>query len=76
MRVSVVEAGYGQSAAEIDAPLLAQIPLDPALREAADDGRPVLEASPDAEVTAAIRSLAEKVQARRASGICKALTVL
>jgi ATP-binding protein involved in chromosome partitioning len=70
-------AGGGEAlAAEIDAPLLAEIPLDPALREAADDGRPVIEASPDAEVTAAIRSLAEKVQARRAGGIRKALTVL
>ena len=55
---------------------MARIPLDPALREAADEGRPVLEASPDAEVTAAIRDLAERVQARRPAAIRKALTVL
>jgi len=70
-------AGGGEAlAAEIDAPLVAQIPLDPALREAADEGRTVLEASPDSEVSGAIRDLAEKVQARRAGGIRKALTVL
>jgi ATP-binding protein involved in chromosome partitioning len=70
-------AGGGEAlAAEIDAPLVARIPLDPALREAADEGRPVLEAAPDAEVSAAIRALAETVQSRRPAGIRKALTVL
>jgi ATP-binding protein involved in chromosome partitioning len=63
-------------AAEIDAPVLARIPFDPALREASDAGRPVLEAAPQAEVSAAIRDLAEAVQARRAGAIRKQLTVL
>ena len=49
-------------AAEIDAPVLARIPFDPALREAADAGRPVLEAAPAAEATEAIRGLAEAVK--------------
>jgi ATP-binding protein involved in chromosome partitioning len=70
-------AGGGEAlAAQIDAPLVAQIPLDPALREAADEGRPVLEAAPDSEASVAIRGLAERVQARRQGGIRKALTVL
>ena len=70
-------AGGGEAlAAEIDAPLLARIPFDPALREASDAGRPVLEADPDAEVSAAIRALAEEVVARRPGAIRKALTVL
>ncbi len=70
-------SGGGEAlAAEIDAPLVARIPLDPALREAADEGRPVLEAAPDADVSAAIRALAETVQSRRPAGIRKALTVL
>ena len=44
-------AGGGEAlAAEIDAPVLARIPFDPALREASDAGRPVLEAAPEAEV--------------------------
>ena len=63
-------------AAEIEAPVLARIPFDPALREASDAGCPVLEAAPDAEASSAIRSLAETVQARRPGGIRKALTVL
>jgi ATP-binding protein involved in chromosome partitioning len=70
-------AGGGDALArEIDAPVVARIPLDPALREAADEGRPVLEAAPEAEVSAAIRALAETVQSRRPGGIRKALTVL
>ena len=36
----------------------------------------MLEAAPDAEVSSAIRALAEAVQARRAGSIRKALTVL
>ena len=63
-------------AAEIDVPVLARIPFDPVLREASDAGRTVLEAAPDAEVSSAIRALAEAVQARRAGSIRKALTVL
>jgi ATP-binding protein involved in chromosome partitioning len=63
-------------AAEIDAPVLARIPFDPALREAADAGRPVLEAAPEAESSEAIRALAEAIQARRQGQIRKALTVL
>jgi ATP-binding protein involved in chromosome partitioning len=70
-------SGGGEAlAAEIDVPLLAKIPFDPALREAADAGCPVLEAAPDAEVSTAIRALAEAVQARRPGAIRKALTVL
>jgi ATP-binding protein involved in chromosome partitioning len=70
-------AGGGDAlAAEIDAPVLARIPFDPALREAADAGRPVLEAAPASEASEAIRSLAEAIQSRRQGQIRKALTVL
>ncbi len=70
-------AGGGDAlAAEIDAPVLARIPFDPALREASDAGQPVIEADPGAEASEAIRSLAEAVQARRQGQIRKALTVL
>jgi ATP-binding protein involved in chromosome partitioning len=70
-------AGGGEALArEIDVPLLARIPFDPALREASDAGRTVLEAAPEAEVSAAIRELAEAVQARRPGAIRKALNVL
>jgi ATP-binding protein involved in chromosome partitioning len=70
-------AGGGEAlAAEVDAPLLARIPFDPALREASDAGQPVLEAASESEASGAIRALAESVQARRQGQIRKALTVL
>src|SRR5207342_801065 len=59
--------GGGQALAdEIGVPLLARIPLDPIMREAADDGNTVFEVAPDSEVAAAISALAETVQASRA----------
>ena len=70
-------AGGGEAlAAEIDAPVLARIPFDPALREASDAGSPVLEAAPTSEASEAIRALAETIQSRRQGQIRKALTVL
>ena len=70
-------SGGGQAlAAEIDAPLLGKIPLDPALREAADAGTPITEAAPESEVALAIGAVADELRARRPHGIRKALTVL
>jgi Flp pilus assembly CpaE family ATPase len=46
------------------------------LREAADAGTPILEAAPDAEATAAIVALAERLQKTRRGSIRKPLTVL
>jgi ATP-binding protein involved in chromosome partitioning len=70
-------SGGGQALAdEIGVPLLARIPLDPVLREAADDGTTVLEVAPDSEVAHAILGLAESLAASRAGTIRKPLTVL
>jgi ATP-binding protein involved in chromosome partitioning len=70
-------SGGGQALAdEIGAPLLARIPLDPALREAADEGTPLLEIAPEAEASQAILALAKSVAASRAGTIRKPLTVL
>ena len=70
-------SGGGQALAdEIDAPLLARIPLDPVLREAADEGMTVFEVAPDSEAASAIAVLAETVAATRAGTIRKPLTVL
>jgi ATP-binding protein involved in chromosome partitioning len=70
-------SGGGQALAdEIDTQLLARIPLDPLLREAADEGSTVLEAAPDSEAAQAIVALAESVAASRAGTIRKPLTVL
>jgi ATP-binding protein involved in chromosome partitioning len=57
-------------AGEIGKPLLARIPLDPALREAADRGEPLVWERPDAESSIAIAELAEAIAAtRREAGI-------
>jgi ATP-binding protein involved in chromosome partitioning len=70
-------SGGGQALAdEIGVPLLARIPLDPVLRESADDGNPVLEVAPDSEAAQAILALAKSVAASRAGTIRKPLTVL
>ena len=70
-------SGGGQALAdEMGVPLLARIPLDPVMREAADDGCPVAEVAPDSEAAVAIGALAESVAASRAGTIRKPLTVL
>ena len=70
-------SGGGQALAdEIGVPLLAQIPLDPVLREAADEGTTALEVAPDSEAAQAILALAESLAATRAGTIRKPLTVL
>jgi len=70
-------SGGGQALAdEIGVPLLARIPLDPVLREAADDGSTVFEVAPDSEAAEAISALASSVAASRAGSIRKPLTVL
>jgi ATP-binding protein involved in chromosome partitioning len=70
-------SGGGQALAdEMGVQLLARIPLDPLLREAADDGTPVAEIAPQSEAALAIGALAESVAASRAGTIRKPLTVL
>jgi ATP-binding protein involved in chromosome partitioning len=70
-------SGGGQALAdEMGVPLLARIPLDPLMREAADDGAPVAEVAPGSEAAVAIAALAESVAASRAGTIRKPLTVL
>jgi ATP-binding protein involved in chromosome partitioning len=70
-------AGGGEALAqEVGAPLLARVPFDPALREAADAGAPVIEREPDSEGAQAVMALAEAVAASRQAAIRKPLTVL
>ncbi len=70
-------SGGGQALAdEVGVPLLARIPLDPLMREAADDGCPVGEVAPDSEAALAVAALAVSVAALRAGAIRKPLTVL
>lgn len=51
--------GGEQLAAAIGVPLLGRVPLDPALREAADAGDPVVLSRPDAEAARAIAAVAQ-----------------
>ena len=57
--------GGAALAEEIGVPLLGRIPLDPALREAADRGEPLVWEQPEAVASREIVSLAEAVDATR-----------
>ncbi len=59
------EGGGAALAAEIGVDLLGQIPLVPAMREGADEGRPVVVADPGGEADLAFQQLAEAVVARK-----------
>jgi ATP-binding protein involved in chromosome partitioning len=55
-------AGGGEElAAQLDVPLLGQVPLVPALRAGGDAGRPIVVAHPDDEAAQAFRAIAERV---------------
>jgi ATP-binding protein involved in chromosome partitioning len=73
-------AGGGEALAEaIGVPLLGRVPLDPALREAADAGEPLVWSAPEAETSETILRLAEAVAATKREqgvGIVKPLPVL
>jgi ATP-binding protein involved in chromosome partitioning len=75
----VFGTGGGEALAEaIDAPLLGRIPLDPRLRECADEGEPLVWAEPENETARTITELAEALVAagRSPGGIKKALPVV
>ncbi len=70
-------SGGGQALADsLGVPLLGSIPLDPALREAADAGEMLVERDPDAEASRAIRDLADRVRATRRGGIVRSLPLV
>jgi ATP-binding protein involved in chromosome partitioning len=55
-------AGGGEElAAQLDVPLLGQVPLVPELRAGGDAGRPIVVAHPDDEAAQAFRAIAERV---------------
>jgi len=61
-RHAIFGAGGGAAlAAETGAPLVAEIPIEPAVSKGADDGRPVALASPDSPAGAAFHALAERL---------------
>ncbi len=61
-RYEIFGAGGGAALAEeLGVPLMVQIPLVPAMREGADDGRPVAVTAPESEAAAAFERLAGAV---------------
>jgi ATP-binding protein involved in chromosome partitioning len=61
-RYELFGAGGGAAlAAELDVPLLAQLPLVPALRQGADEGRPIAAVDPDSETGRAFHDLASRI---------------
>src|SRR5262249_35125979 len=58
-------AGGGQKIADFAAaPLLGQIPIDPAIREWGDAGTPVVQAAPESAIARAFMDLAERLAVR------------
>jgi ATP-binding protein involved in chromosome partitioning len=79
-RMEVFGAGGGQTVAAsltraigAQVPLLGQIPLDTRLREAGDEGRPIVLSDPTAPAAAALIAIADKLAVRRESLIGKPL---
>ncbi len=70
-RMDIFGSGGGQIVADslsklvgTNVPLLGQIPLDPRLREAGDQGEPIVKAMPDAPAAVVLRELADKLSTR------------
>ncbi|HEX5115787.1 MAG TPA: P-loop NTPase, partial [Pseudonocardiaceae bacterium] len=70
-RLDVFGSGGGQIVADslskitgTEVPLLAQVPLDPRLREAGDAGRPIVVAQPDAPAAVVLKGVAERLSVR------------
>jgi len=54
--------GGRELADQLEVPLLGQVPLLTALRQGADEGRPIVIEEPDAEASVAFRSIADQVE--------------
>jgi ATP-binding protein involved in chromosome partitioning len=76
-RQELFGSGGGQALSDaLGVPVLGSVPLDPALREAADAGEMLVERDPDAEASRAIRELADRVRAARRGAIVRALPLV
>src|SRR5216683_3030314 len=73
-RVDVFGSGGGQAVADTlsrltgaDVPLIGQVPIDPRLREAGDDGRPLVLTDPQSPAAAELLTIAQFIGARSRS---------
>ena len=64
-RMDVFGSGGGQRLAdESGVPFIGAIPMDPAVREGGDSGKPVVVTTPDSPVAQSMRSIAEELAAK------------
>lgn len=64
-RHEIFGAGGGQKVADFaEAPLLGQVPMDPAVRQWGDAGTPVVQASPGSEISQTLTRVADALVAR------------
>ena len=76
-REAIFGSGGGQEAADtLGVPLMAQVPLMPALREGGDTGVPLVLSDPDAPAAEALREAARAVVRATKSKIGKPLTLM
>ncbi|HZT14925.1 MAG TPA: Mrp/NBP35 family ATP-binding protein [Gaiellaceae bacterium] len=77
MTSEVFGAGGGERlATELGVPLLGSVPLDARLREAADEGAPLVLTDPDSEPAEAIAAIARTIDASRAGGFTRTLPLV
>jgi ATP-binding protein involved in chromosome partitioning len=69
------EGGGIDAAATLSVPLMAQVPLVPALRQGGDTGVPIVVADPDGEASQALHEAARAVRAATKSKIGKPLSL-
>jgi ATP-binding protein involved in chromosome partitioning len=76
-REEIFGDGGGQAAAEhLGVPMMAQVPLMPAMREGGDTGAPIVVVDPEAPASVALREAAEAVARATKSKIGKPLTLM
>jgi ATP-binding protein involved in chromosome partitioning len=68
-RIAIFGEGGARRTAEIaGVPFLGELPIDVALRESGDAGRPIVDAAPDAAISKRFAAIAELTIARLAEG--------
>jgi ATP-binding protein involved in chromosome partitioning len=76
-RESIFGNGGGQEAADtLGVPLMAQIPLLPAIRQGGDEGVPIVVREPDSPASAALREAADAVRKATKSKLGKPLSLM
>jgi ATP-binding protein involved in chromosome partitioning len=68
--------GGDRLAAELGVPLLGRVPLTAGIRQAADDGVPFVDSSPDDEAAEAIATIARTIDAQRVGGFTRTLPLV